>query len=151
MRAAGMVRGLASTPVFGYVHGAAACQCDAVATQQLRMACRHSHAHSPTYVLIDGCCRRLLGFALQRPEWSTAEHRRFPAPFERTVRALLLAVHRKRHGQGGTAAGHSGSSDSGAALLQHLAALPDELVMHILGQAAYPLSAWAPGTRARRD
>lgn len=97
-------------------------------------------------------CRRLLGLALQRPEWSHAEHRRFLPPFKRAVRTVLLAVHReRRRSEGGMATGRpSGSGDSGATLLEHLSALPDELLMHIVGQAAYPLSAWAPGVRARR-
>lgn len=57
--------------------------------------------------------------------------------FKQAVRALLLAVHHTRQHRG-----------SGSGLAQRLAALPPDLLLCIVGQAAYPLSAWAPGAQA---
>lgn len=97
------------------------------------------------------CCYRcrLLGLAMQRPEWSPTEHRRF-MPFKRAVQTLLLAVHRERRRcEGGSTDGRPNDSiSSGPTFVQHLTALPNELVLRIVGQAAYPLTAWAPGARA---
>ncbi|PRW59956.1 hypothetical protein C2E21_1782 [Chlorella sorokiniana] len=99
---------------------------------------------------------RFLWMALQRPEWSTETHSRFMPRFKRAVRALLLAAHRARlsngassgsgSGSGAADSGNSGAGGgSGNVLLRQLAALPNELLLHIVGEAAYPLSAWTPG------
>lgn len=77
------------------------------------------------------CGSRFLWLALERPAWSPEQHRRFPPRFKRAVRTLLLASHRGRQ--------------PGGAEQRHLAAVPNELLVRILGHMAYPLSAWAPG------
>lgn len=72
-----------------------------------------------------------LWLAAQRPPWSPASHAAFPPQFRDAARALLLAAHRST----GTAA---------------LGALPEPLMLRILGQAAYPVSAWRPSMDTRR-
>lgn len=57
--------------------------------------------------------------------------------FKRTMRALLLAVHRSKQ--------HGGGSET--ALARRMAALPNDLLLRIIGQAAYLLSAWSPGAQ----
>lgn len=79
---------------------------------------------------------RFLWLAAQRPEWSTETHRHFQPRFKRAVQALLLAMHHTRQHRG-----------SGSGMEQRMPALPPDLLFRILDQAAYPLSAWAPGAQ----
>ena len=58
---------------------------------------------------------------MEHPPWSPQQHARFPPAFRSAVAALLL------------------DSRPG-----NFASLPAELLQHIVGLAAYPLSAWAP-------
>ncbi|KAL4451604.1 hypothetical protein ABPG75_007266 [Micractinium tetrahymenae] len=76
---------------------------------------------------------RWLWLAAERPPWSPGEHRRFPPAFGAATRALLLAAHR----------GSKLPAEESASPLAGLGALPAEVLVHILEQAAYPLSAWA--------
>lgn len=66
--------------------------------------------------------------AAERKPWSPATHAAFPPAFREAARALLLAAHRA-HGRDGATT---------------LGVLPPALQLSILGQAAYPLSAWSP-------
>ena len=67
-------------------------------------------------------CRRWLRRAARREPWSPATHADFPPAYRRAARALLLAARR-----------HKG-----------LGSLPQGALQHVLGLAAYPLSAWRP-------
>lgn len=73
--------------------------------------------------------------------------------FKSWVRALLLAVYRRRSeiaAAGNDSGGTSEGSDAtqGSTLPQHLAALPHDMLLRVVGQAAYPLSVWTPGAWA---
>ncbi|KAL4436554.1 hypothetical protein ABPG75_003693 [Micractinium tetrahymenae] len=70
---------------------------------------------------------RWLWMAIQHPDWSPAQHSRYPPAFKAAARTLLLAAQR-------------GSGQRPAA---SLGSLPVEVLLAILGVAAYPLSAWA--------
>ena len=74
---------------------------------------------------------------MQHEPWTPAQHSAFPAAFRAAARTLLLVAHRGRSARSrNTRAGHAG-----AALL---GALPPGALLHVLAQAAYPLSAWKP-------
>lgn len=114
---------------------------------------------------VPGCCRRSpvsqasllplhphprswLYLALQQPPWSPHQHHRFLPAFQEATATLLLVAHRSsrqagRRGSGGGSGGGCSGSAAGAPLAALLGLLPPELLLHILGLAAYPLSAWA--------
>ena len=75
-----------------------------------------------------------LWLAAQRVPWSPASHASFPPAFREAARALLLAAHRSASGAAPQPPGSAAS----------LGTLPQPLLLGILGQAAYPLSAWCP-------
>lgn len=75
---------------------------------------------------------RWLWRAAQREPWDPDSHQGFPIGFRSAVRALLLVAHR------GAAAGADGGAAAG------LARLPPQLLHHVVGLAAYPLSRWQP-------
>ena len=81
---------------------------------------REFHLHSTNH---------LLWTALQRPAWSPSNHATFPQAFKQAARTLLLAA------QAGKRTGSSWAATG-------LAALPSEVLVGVLGQAAYPLSSW---------
>lgn len=76
---------------------------------------------------------RHVALAMQRPLWAPAIHNRWPPAFHAAVRQVLkaAAVH--------FGSDYDGSSGSGS---DGLPALPPELVLRVVGMAAYPLSAW---------
>jgi hypothetical protein len=82
--------------------------------------------------------------------WSPQQHARFPPAFRHAARALLLAAQRggsSPAGQlGGAAARRQRRIPSyrlpSAAGTVGLAALPQELLLRIVGLAAYPRSSW---------
>lgn len=83
---------------------------------------------------------RWLYLALQHPAWTPQQHRRFMPAFRKAAATLLLAARRGARQASGSSDG-DGDGQSPAAML---GALPHELLLHIIGLAAYPLSAWAP-------
>lgn len=112
-----------------------------VASLQPGRTCR-ADAHKS---LSTSLCRHLW-LALERPDWSPVQHRRFPPRFRRAVQTLLLAAHGGRGAESSDgSAGDGDDSSSSSALPQHLPALPPDLLLRIVGHAAYPLSEWAPG------
>lgn len=76
--------------------------------------------------------------AYSRPSWSAAEHRSYLPAFRAAVRTLLLAARFGLRHQGCRGA----SPCAGAVAAAALAVLPQELLHTIIGEAAYPLSAW---------
>ena len=109
-------------------------------------------AHRPARVLLPVLRCRYLWLAVQHPPWSPAEHRRFMPAFKQAARTLLLAAHRTGS-VGGSGSGSNSRSDGGLSgegkakprsSQPLLAALPPDVLLRILGMAAYPLSAWAP-------
>lgn len=115
----------------------------------------HTHACSPTLLVpLDPHPCSWLYLALQHPLWSPQQHHRFLPPFLKAAATLLLVAHRgSRHastckqGRSGGGSGDVSSIESHAAgspLAALLGSLPAELLLHIIGLAAYPLSAWAP-------
>ncbi|PRW58322.1 cytochrome P450 [Chlorella sorokiniana] len=75
---------------------------------------------------------RWLALALEHPAWSPAQHARFLPSFQAATRTLLLVVHRT-----------SRTASSSSSLGSLLASLPLDLLLRIIGLAAYPLSTWA--------
>ena len=87
-----------------------------------------------------GC--RLLWLAAQRPAWTPGQHAHFPPPFRAAARAFMLAAHRQSSGGGPPAAQQA--TAAAAARPHPLGTLPQAVLENIVGQAAYPLSAWEP-------
>ncbi|PRW56085.1 hypothetical protein C2E21_5101 [Chlorella sorokiniana] len=98
----------------------------------------------------------LLRLAAYQPAWTSDSHSHFPPAFRQAAQTLLLA-HRHASTAPAAAAGGSGRGSGwsrakrrrGAAQVQQqaerpnaLALLPTELLMQVIGHAAYPLSAW---------
>lgn len=91
---------------------------------------------------------------MQRPAWSPATHHLFPPRFKETARTLILVAHRGSHfsvnGSSGSmstdrqqqGAERGGQPASRLAVATLLAAVPEDLLIRILGLAAYPLSNW---------
>ncbi|KAL4436553.1 hypothetical protein ABPG75_003692 [Micractinium tetrahymenae] len=79
---------------------------------------------------------------MQRPAWSPVNDRRYQPAFKAAAHALLLAAHRLSRKRSNRADGGKGGGISCPSDLR--AARPQALLLHMLGQAAYPLSAWAP-------
>ena len=92
--------------------------------------------------------------ALQKP-WTPASHGRFPPAFRAAAKALLLVAHRgaavaaaeQEAGVQQAAAAELPDQPMDAALL---AQLPEDALLHIIRQAAYPLSAWQPAVDMER-
>jgi hypothetical protein len=86
--------------------------------------------------------------AVQRPAWAPAEHRRFLPAFQAAARTLLRAAHSGSAGRAATGCQQGRQlqqvGPEQPSLLRLLGCLPQEVVLHIVGLAAYPLSAWAP-------
>lgn len=101
------------------------------------------HSTSPATLLSLPALPRWLWLAAQQTAWSTANHHCFLPRFKRAARALLLACHRHASGRGAVV-----SSRTAGTAHKQLGALPPDVVQHILGLAAHPLSAWAPGAKA---
>lgn len=78
------------------------------------------------------CCRWLWQAAVHEP-WTPTTNLHFPPAFKAAACALLLAAYHSRQ----QPAGMSGR----VSLLQ---ALPQELLLNVTAQAAYPLSVWKP-------
>ncbi|PRW33960.1 Serine threonine- phosphatase 6 regulatory ankyrin repeat subunit A isoform B [Chlorella sorokiniana] len=115
-----------------------------------------------------GRINRWLWLAIEHPLWAPAAdtHNRFLPSFRAAARTLLLVAHRggstgasvalsceDSGGSGGsseaaTAVGSSGAtanaSEQPLSWAAGLASLPRDVLLHIVGLAAYPLSAWAP-------
>ncbi|PRW57466.1 von Hippel-Lindau disease tumor suppressor,beta alpha domain [Chlorella sorokiniana] len=73
--------------------------------------------------------RRWLWMSYMRLAWEPATHRKFQPAFRAAARTLLLAAHRISHQpERSTAAG--------------LGALPQDVLLNIIGIAAYPTLAW---------
>ena len=68
-----------------------------------------------------------LHLALDKPAWTPASHQRFPRRFKAASRALLLAAHASRSAPDGSAT---------------LGDLPTDVVLLVVGAAAYPLATW---------
>jgi hypothetical protein len=85
--------------------------------------------------------------AVQRPAWAPAEHRRFLPAFQAAARTLLRAAHSGSAGRAATGCQQGRQlqqvGPEQPSLLRLLGCLPQEVVLHIVGLAAYPLSAWA--------
>ncbi|PRW33843.1 hypothetical protein C2E21_7255 [Chlorella sorokiniana] len=120
-----------------------------------------------------GGSNRWLGLALEHPAWAPAAacHGRFLPSFRAAARALLLVAYHSGSPVAGSSAdeglaadcadsggGDSGSSEAAAAVgssastataseplscAAGLASLPRDVLLHIVGLTAYPLSAWA--------
>ncbi|PRW44441.1 leucyl phenylalanyl-tRNA-- transferase [Chlorella sorokiniana] len=85
---------------------------------------------------LDGC-NKYLWLAIQRPDWSPAQHHRFPPAFRAAARGLLLSSHRW-----GSASAAAGAEEAaGLPSSAHLGALPRDVLLKVLCMAAYPLSA----------
>lgn len=80
---------------------------------------------------------RFLWLAISRPAWTHASYGRFPLAMQRAARTVLLIAAR------GAAAGSAPGEPGLSAGTCGLARLPAHMLEHILGVAAYPLSAWA--------
>lgn len=80
--------------------------------------------------------RPLVRLVMERPAWQPAMHAAFPTRFRQAVQALLLAA----------SGGGRGPRSSGSGPQQQAAAgiwaLPSELLLKIVGLAAYPLTPW---------
>ncbi len=92
----------------------------------------------------------------QQPWWSPDTHFAWPASFREAARALLLASQRLAAPGavavvGSTSQGsqqQQGPSGPAAANAATLGSLPTGVLLHILGMAAHPLSAWIAGLPA---
>ena len=101
------------------------------------------HSTSPATLVSLPAFPRWLWLAAQQTAWSTANHHCFLPRFKRAARAFLLACHRHASGRGAVV-----NSRAAGTAHKQLGALPPDVVQHILGLAAHPLSAWAPGAKA---
>lgn len=96
--------------------------------------------------------------AVTQEPWSPLTHHTWPWPLREAVRALLLAAHRQSTQAAAAAAASSESPavahsriDDGEQQVAAvpmgdaatLGSLPAGALMHIIGLAAHPLSAWA--------
>lgn len=95
---------------------------------------------------------RWLWLAFGGKAWAPQEHWRYPPAFQAAARALLLVHQRVTRCRSqpaavgapaaGTEAGEAGCETGAGTAAGGLGSLPGELVLHILGLASRPLSAW---------
>lgn len=94
---------------------------------------------------------RYVHAALQQQPWSPASHASFPPAFHAATRTLLLCANAQTSAAGAAAraAGKQPGRDQEPCTQnevgQHMARLgdlPQELLLKVVGQAAYPLSSW---------
>lgn len=98
---------------------------------------------APTWLIY-----RWLALAIEHPDWSPTSHPRFMPSFRAAARTLLLAAQRGTMAAGAGSSATAAEEGSGAepqlSWAGLLASLPPELLLRIVGLAAYPLSTWAP-------
>ena len=87
-------------------------------------------------------CRALWLMVTGQP-WSDEEHRHFPPAFKAAVRTLLLAHRRGSPVSRGVTRG-AAKRVAVESRANPLVLLPPDVLLNIIGQAAFPLSAWLP-------
>lgn len=82
--------------------------------------------------------------AITQQQWSPDNHDVWPARFRQAAHALLLTARRlETQPAAAAAAGSSSDEQRGAVPRPTLGSLPAGVLLHILGLAAHPVSAWA--------